>query len=137
MAPRPAWVAGLVGLRELLGVAAIGLHLVAGLLGNERRRDDLAVDAQVGQLPVECIPSWAGFVADLEILAASELFDELAHRLRTVWEPPEGTNAPALFGDGGGDGFSVNIQDQISSTIAHDRLLPCGSASCVPYQARA
>jgi hypothetical protein len=36
-----------------------------------------------------------------------------------------------------GDGFGVNIQTEISSTIAHDRLLRCGSAFCVSYQARA
>ena len=61
----------MVGLGEFLGVAAIGLHPVAGLLGNQRRRDDLAVDAQLGQLPVECIPGGPGLVADLEILGAA------------------------------------------------------------------
>jgi hypothetical protein len=45
-------VAGLVGLGKFLGVPAIGFHLVTGLLGDERRCDDLAVDAKLGELPV-------------------------------------------------------------------------------------
>jgi hypothetical protein len=42
----------LVGLGKFLGVPAIGFHLVTGLLGDERRCDDLAVDAKLGELPV-------------------------------------------------------------------------------------
>ena len=53
---------------------------------------------------------WAGFVADLEILAAPELFDEFAHGFGTVGELAEAADLTATFGDGRGDGFSVNIQ---------------------------
>jgi hypothetical protein len=47
----------------------------------------------------------------------------------------ETTDPPAAFGDGRRDGFSVNIQTKISSTIAHGRLYRAGSASCVSYRA--
>jgi len=103
-------VAGLVRLGELLGIAAIGLHLVAGLLGNERRCDDLAVDAELGELPVEGVARRSGLVANLETLAAAELFDELAHRFGTVGELAEATDLPTPFGNGRRDGFSVNIE---------------------------
>jgi hypothetical protein len=49
----------------------------------------------------------------------------------------EATDPPAPFGDSRRDGFSVNIQTEISRTIVHDRLLRCGSASWFSYQARA
>jgi hypothetical protein len=49
-------------------------------------------------VPVERIPGWAGFVADLEIIAAPELFDELAHGFGTVGEFAEAAELPALFG---------------------------------------
>src|ERR1039458_9427712 len=70
-------VAGLVRLGELFSVATISLHLVAGLLRNQRRCDDFAVDAQLGELPVQRIARGTGLVADLEILAAAQLLDKL------------------------------------------------------------
>jgi hypothetical protein len=36
--------------RDLDGIAAIVLHPVAGLFGNQRRRDDAAVEALLGQV---------------------------------------------------------------------------------------
>ena len=107
----------------------------SGLLWNERRCDDLAVDAQLRELPVQSVAGWAGFVADLEILAASQLLDELAHGLGPIGELAKAADLPATFGDSRADGFSVNIQTELSSTIAHGRLLRCGSASCVSCRA--
>jgi hypothetical protein len=104
----------LVALGELLGVATIGLHLVASLLRNQRRCDDLAVDAQLGELPVQGIARGTGLVADLEILAAAQLLDELAHGLRAVGELAQAADLSAPFGDSRRDGFSVNIQTEIS-----------------------
>jgi hypothetical protein len=51
--------------------------------------------------------------------------------------PPQGHRVESRSRLGGGDGFCVNIQTEISSTIAHDRLLRCGSAFGVFHQARA
>ena len=132
--PDRSEVAALIGASQLLGIAAIGFDLVARLLGDERRCNDLAVDAEVRELPVQGVARGTGFVADLQVLAAAELVDELAHCLGTVGELPEVPNLPAPLGDGRGDGFSVNIQAQISSTILHDRLLRCGSAFRVSHQ---
>jgi len=49
----------------------------------------------------------------------------------------QATDPPSPFGDASNDGFCVNIQTEISSTIAHDRLLRCGSAFWYSHQARA
>ena len=40
------------------------------------------------------IPGWASLVADLEIIAASQLSDELAHGLGTVGKLPEASDLP-------------------------------------------
>ena len=51
--------------------------------------------------------------------------------------PPQGHRVESGRRLDGGDGFCVNIQTEISSTIAHEGLFRFGSASCVSYQARA
>jgi hypothetical protein len=42
-----------IGTRELLCVATVGLDAFAGLRGNERWRDDVAVNAELRELPEE------------------------------------------------------------------------------------
>ena len=53
--------------RELDGIAAIGLHLVAGLLGNERRRDDLAGEALPRQIAMQDVAAGTGFVGEHQV----------------------------------------------------------------------
>ena len=100
----------LIGLGQFLGVAAVRLHFVAWLLGDERRRDDLAVDAQFRELPVERVAGGTGLVADLQVPAPAELLEQFPHGFGTVEDFPETANPTAPFGDGRGDGFGVNIE---------------------------
>lgn len=51
--PNRRQISSLVGLGEFLGLTTVGLDLVAGPLGDERRGDDLAFDPHLGQLPVQ------------------------------------------------------------------------------------
>ena len=81
------------------------------------------------------VAGWAGLVADLQILAATELFDELSHSLWAILKPVQATNMPATLGDRRGDGCSVDIEPQISCTLIHGRLLRCGDASWFFHQA--
>src|SRR6266581_1339452 len=62
---------------EFLGVAAIGLHPIAGFRRHERRGHDVTGDPKRGELPVEDVAAGAGFVAGPELLAAPELADQL------------------------------------------------------------
>jgi hypothetical protein len=78
-----------IKLSQLHRVATIGLDAFARLLGDERRRDHFALDAELGQLPVRRVPRGARFVADLERLEVAQLGDELAQCLRAVGERPK------------------------------------------------
>ncbi len=49
---------------------------------------DLAIDAQLGELPMQCAARGAGLVADLQIPAATQPFDELEHGFRAVENLP-------------------------------------------------
>src|SRR5688572_1119046 len=89
--PNWAEVAGTVGASELLGVTPIGLDAIARHLGHERRSDDIAMNADAGELPVQDVASGAGFVADAEGAGITELGNELADRFRAIGDGAEGT----------------------------------------------
>ena len=48
--------------REFDRIASVGLHLVAGLLRNQRRRDDLTGEPLAGQVAIEGVAARAGLV---------------------------------------------------------------------------
>lgn len=60
-------VAGSQQARERQGVAAIGLHLVARVLGRERRCDDLARQAPSGQIAMQDVAAGTGLVREHEV----------------------------------------------------------------------
>jgi hypothetical protein len=63
-------------------------------------------------------------------LRGAALAYQIAHGLKVADLAPS-------FGDGRRDGFSLNIETQISSTMAQDRLLRCGSAPWFCYRSQA
>jgi hypothetical protein len=56
--------------------------------------DDFAVDAKLGELPVEGIAGRTGLVAHPRVPAAAELLDQLAHGFGAVGELAEAANPP-------------------------------------------
>ena len=70
-------VAGAVAAGEPDGVLAVGLHSIARLRGHEAGRDDVAVHAQGGELPVERVAGGTGFVADAERVERAEFAEQL------------------------------------------------------------
>ncbi len=82
--PHCCEVTGLVGTREPLSIAAIGLDSIAGLHWHERWRDHLALHAKLRQLPVECIARGPRFVANLHLGQLAELPDKSSNSLRSI-----------------------------------------------------
>jgi hypothetical protein len=120
--------AALVALGQLLRVAPVRLDLLARLSRNQRRRDDVAVDAHLRELPVQRVARRPGFVTDLQSLRAADLVDELPHRLRPIRELPQAPRFPVPLAHRGRDRLPVDIQPDVSCNLLHDRLLLCGSA---------
>jgi hypothetical protein len=121
--PDGAEIAASVGACQLLGVAAVGLDAVARHLGHEGRRDDLAVNAEAGKLPVQHVPSGPCLVADPKAARVTELADELADGFRAIGDRPQGPDRVSPFDDRHRDGLCVYIHADKSCYSCHDRLL--------------
>src|SRR5207244_4410673 len=63
----PRQIAGSEQSCKIDGIAPVGLHLVAGLLGNQRRRDDLTAEPLAGQVAMQPVTAWAGLVREHEV----------------------------------------------------------------------
>src|SRR6266849_1217132 len=104
---------------ELLRVAPVGLHPVTRLHRDEGGGDDVTVDAEPGELPVEDVPAGAGFVTHPEVLAGAELADQLGDGLEAIGQDPQGADLPIRFRHGDGDGLGVDIQTDIAQVDRH------------------
>src|SRR6266568_8274896 len=122
-------IASAVTTRQFLGVAAIGLHPVAGLGGNQRRSHYFARHPKLGELPVQNIARRPRLIADLQMLRRSQLADQLADRLQSVRDDPHRTHFPIWLGDRHCDRLGVDIQTY-KAYFRHWRPAPfvCGSA---------
>src|SRR3989441_609817 len=118
-----------VAARELGGVPPVGLHPIARLRRDERGSDDITVDAEPRELPVEDVAAGAGFVTHPEVPTGAELPDQLRDGLRAVGDDPQGADLAARFRHGHGNGFGVDIQPDMAQVRRH-RPAPfaCSSA---------
>jgi hypothetical protein len=67
--------------RQLQGVTAISLHLIARPHRNERRCGNQALDAELRQLAVQCIPGRPSLIRDSQLHGlAAQLHHQLADR---------------------------------------------------------
>jgi hypothetical protein len=76
--PYRGQIVGAVTARQLQRIPPVGLDLVLGLLRNQRRRYNIALDSQLRQLPVQYEARRAGFIAGAQVLRRTKLTDELA-----------------------------------------------------------
>jgi hypothetical protein len=102
--------------REFDGVAAIGLHLVAGLFRNQRRRHDLTGETLLGQIAMQHVAAGTGLVREHEVrcfrLQASNQFVEV--RLPRPERPHEHRGVGGLaLGVRDGDGIFVDVETDI------------------------
>jgi hypothetical protein len=122
-----------MGAREFLSIAAIRFHAVARGLGNERRRDHDALDAEAHQLPVKSVTGRSRLVADTELLLLPELAQNAANRSDFVRHRPKRPHLAAHFGYRNCYRRSMYVQTYKFDILRHrPALLSCGSA-LVPH----
>jgi hypothetical protein len=99
--------------RQREGIAPIGLHFVARLLGNQRGRDHVAGKALAGQVAVQVIAARAGLVGEYErrrlALQPSNQFVEIALACADRTEKHGRVRALSLCVRDG-DGILMNVQ---------------------------
>ena len=83
-----------VALGKLERVTAIRLDALVRLFGDERRRDHLALDAELGELPEERVAGRSGLVANLELIPNSELVDDTFSPIPASFGTARGSPAP-------------------------------------------
>ena len=77
------------------GIAPVGLHPVARLDRNERRRDDHAVMPEFGELPMQTIAARACLVAEMKLApVAAKLLGEPADVIGAVRDRAPVRNSP-------------------------------------------
>jgi hypothetical protein len=102
--------------------------LVAGRLGDQRRRDHLAAHVHAVQQPGQLEPGRAGLIAGSQPAGSTQAANEPAYR-RLVMRNPVDVRAVTIGGqDRHRDGVLVNIQAEVDRTemgdTGHGRLLP-------------
>src|SRR6185312_14839387 len=116
--------------RQLGCVSTISLDSLAGFDWDECRGDDLALDAQLDQLPVQRESRRAGFVANAEILAP-ELLKQPSNGGRLVRDDAmiSHLSIAAALSNSDGNRCCVYVEAYESCSVLHDRSpFACGSA---------
>src|SRR5712664_2794447 len=88
-----------------------------------------AAIAQPDELPVEHIAARPGLVTRARPLARTQLAHQFRDGVGAVGDDAQNPDFPVGFGDGGRDGFGVDIQAQVPQVVGH-RPAPfaCSSA---------
>ena len=105
--------------RELFSIAAIGLHAVTGLHGDECRSNDVASNIKLRELPVDDVTARSGLIANVQAVRASELADPTANGITVVRDGVKRPDLATGFGNRDGDRLLVNIEPHESRTLRH------------------
>ena len=100
--------------RQLERIASIGLDLVAWPYGNQRGRHHHALDAQLGELPVQRVPRRPSFVGHPQLnVLATQLPHQLANGVRIVGDRAVAARRTLFFGDGHRDRRAMHVQTDV------------------------
>jgi hypothetical protein len=110
--------AGPVQASQPSAIAAVGLDLVAGRLGDQRRRDHLTVHAYAIQQPGQLIAGGAGLVAGSQPAWVGEPGHEPADRRLVVGDPIHGRGLVAGAEHGHRDRVPVHVQTKVGETTS-------------------
>lgn len=110
-------LAGAITTRELERIAAIRLHAIARFRRDQRRRDHLAGDAKLRQLPVEHVPAGPGFIADPQLGRRAERAQPLGDRLRTIGNDPEAPRLARRVRDRHRDRLGVDVESHMAHIV--------------------
>ena len=121
--PHRRQFAGTVAARQLLRIAAVGLHPISGLGRNQAGRDHLTGNPQLRELPIQHVPGRPGLIAGPQLLHRSELANQFANRFQAVRDHSERTDLSARFGHRHGDRLGMDIQTYKAYLRHCDQLL--------------
>jgi hypothetical protein len=107
-------IAGSVTARQLLGVAPVGLDAIGGLRRHEVRRDDVAGDPHLAQLPVQHVLRRSRFIAHAQGSGPAELAHQFPDRLGPVRDHAQATDLPVRFSHRNRNRVCVDIQSDKS-----------------------
>src|SRR5271170_2316414 len=95
---------------KLFRIAPIGLYSITSLNRYQRRRYNVAVDAQLRQLPVHDVTRWSGLITGSQLLCRAKLLDQLAYRLGAVRNRSQASHFTIRLCDRNGDRLGMDIQ---------------------------
>jgi hypothetical protein len=122
-------IAGAITASQIKGITTVSFNAIAGLPGNQRWCNYVAVNAESSELPVENITSGASFIAGAQFCGRSEFLNAAANRLFAVGDHTDGANFTIGFGNSNSNGVGVDIETD-KSYFVHDRLLLSFTALC-------
>lgn len=118
----PRQLASAVEVGQLARVTTVGLDPVAGFLGDERGRDDVAVDAHAAELSVRLETARASLVAAAYVRGLCELLERLPDCLGVVGDDPLLGSTPPRRQDCYRDAVGVDIHAHVGDRLSHGRL---------------
>ena len=124
--PHGCQLAGAVQPGQRGGIAAIGLHPVAGPARDQRGRNHPAVLAEPGQQAMDALAARSGLVAEAELpVAALQARDQAMQRLRAARDLAQKADftAAARLGDRHRRGPLVDVQSHERGKLRAARLL--------------
>jgi hypothetical protein len=129
-------LAGAVQPGQPSAVTPVGLDLVTGCLGDQRRGDHLAADPHALEQPGQLEAGRAGLVAGSQPAGIAQAAHEPAHRRLVMTDPIDLGDLLVRLQDSHRDRVSVHVQTEMDGGkmrhTGHGRLLPyVGSARSV------
>jgi len=126
-------LAGAVQPSQPPAVTLVGLDLVTGRPGDQRRRDHLAADTQLFQQPGQLEPGRTRLVAGSQPTGITQAANEPAHRRLVMGDPVDLGDLLVRLQDPHRDRVTVDVQTKMDRgrmrDTGHGRLLPyVGSA---------
>ena len=98
-----------IATRQLLSIPPIRLYSVTSLDRYQRGCDNLALDAQFCQLPVDDITRRSCLITGSQLLCRAKLFDQLSYRLGAVRNRSQASHLIIRLRDGDGDRLAMKI----------------------------
>ena len=108
--PHRRQISGSIATCQLLCIPPIRLYPITCLDRYQRGRDNLAVNAQLRQLPVHDVVRWAGLITGSQPLCRAKLLDQLAYRLSAVRNRSQASHFTFWFRNRYRDRLCMDIQ---------------------------
>jgi len=119
-------IAGAITAGKLGRIAPIGLDAVAGFHGDQGGGDHVAVDAQLGELPVEDVAIGAPLIADPQSSRRAQFANQPGHHVRPIGDHARRPELPGGLGHRHGNRLRMDIEPDMAQFGNHKT----GSFAC-------